>query len=78
MDPPVWSRSQLPQGDYRAYRKTYRPDVIRMIGTFSCVTGEGNVVTCEDGWLAIDSQGHPYPIGAAEFESTYEPDDGAS
>jgi hypothetical protein len=43
-----------------------------MDGTFHCLTSEGNVASCTDGWLAIDSRGHPYPINAAEFDLTYE------
>ena len=46
-----------------------------MDGPFSCVTSEGNLASCADGWLAIDSQGHPYPIGADEFAATYELDE---
>jgi hypothetical protein len=76
MDVTPWSAQHLPDGEYQRFRKEYRPLAIRITGPFSCLTGEGNVASCEDGWLAIDSQGHPYPIGAAEFESTYFLDDG--
>jgi hypothetical protein len=76
MDAPPFSSHQIPKGEYSTFRKIYRPKAIRMSGPFSCLTGEGNVASCEDGWLAIDSRGHPYPIGAAEFESTYVADDG--
>ena len=68
-----FSRDRLPKSDdFRTYRKTYRPQAIRISGPFECLTGEGNVAACTDGWLAIDSQGFPYPIGAAEFAATYE------
>jgi hypothetical protein len=76
MDAPPWTSQRLPEGEYRTYKKVFRPKAIRMSGPFSCLTGEGNIASCEDGWLAIDSQGHPYPIGAAEFDSTYLRDDG--
>lgn len=71
------TRENLPDGEFRQYRKLYKPSAIRMDGPFACVTSEGNVAACEDGWLAIDSQGYPYPIGAAEFEATYELDEPA-
>ena len=61
------------------YRKTYVTPAVRMEGTFHCLTSEGNVASCTDGWLAVDSKGFPYPINAAEFDLTYEPDnDGAA
>ena len=76
MDVPLFSSRHLPAGEYRTFRKVYKPKAVRMSGPFSCLTGEGNVASCENGWLAIDSHGHPYPIGATEFESTYVADDG--
>lgn len=66
-------RGDLPAGNYVRYRKMYAPVAMRMIGTFHCLTSEGNVASCADGWLVIDSQGYPYPVNAAEFEATYEP-----
>jgi hypothetical protein len=72
MDGASVTRDQLPEGTYRTYRKIFQPKAIRMVGPFHCLTGEGNIASCADGWLAIDSQGYPYPIGAAEFETTYE------
>ena len=71
MDGVFVTRDELPKGSYRTYRKCFRPKAIRMTGPFQCLTSEGNVASCADGWLAIDSQGYPYPIGAAEFEATY-------
>ena len=65
------SKDDLPDGPYRRYSKSFAPKAIRMTGTFHCLTSEGNVATCTDGWLAIDSHGYPYPINAAEFDSTY-------
>lgn len=29
-------------------------------------------MTCPDGWLALDSEGSPYPISKIVFEDTYE------
>lgn len=56
------------------FRKTYSTPAVRMEGTFHCLTSEGNVASCTDGWLAIDSRGYPYPINDAEFKLTYLPD----
>jgi len=71
-EPIFATRENLPEGAYREYRKTYTPQAMRMSGPFFCLTSEGNVVSCADGWLAIDSEGHPYPIGAEEFARTYQ------
>ena len=60
---------------FGTYRKTYVTPGVRVEGTFHCLTSEGNVASCSDGWLAVDSKGLPYPINAAEFGLTYEPDD---
>lgn len=67
----VITKDCLPEADYECYHKTYAPRAIRMAGTFHCLTSEGNLVSCTDGWLVIDSRGFPYPVNAAEFESTY-------
>jgi hypothetical protein len=40
-------------------------------GSFAVETREGRL-TCEDGYIAIDSEGWPYPIAKAEFERIYE------
>jgi hypothetical protein len=77
---PFFSKDDLPDGAYRRYRKTFAPRAIRIEGTFHCATSEGNIASCTDGWLAIDSRGFPYPINSAEFDATYDlviPDDDA-
>lgn len=68
----VFTRDSLPPGEYRQFRKTRLTEAIKISGTFYCVTSEGNVASCTDGWLAVDSRGYPYPVNSAEFESTYE------
>jgi len=45
------------------------------LGPFEVETREGTL-TCEDGWLAIDSDGYPYPIAADEFNKIYEKEGG--
>lgn len=44
----------------------------RMDGPFTVVSREGTL-TCNDGYLAVDAGGWPYPIAADEFETIYEP-----
>lgn len=68
---PVFSREDLPDGTFGEYRKTHITRAIRMRGPFRCVTSEGNIASCDDGWLAVDSRGFPYPINAIEFERIY-------
>jgi hypothetical protein len=57
---------------FRKYKKQGLTEAMRMSGPFRVETSEGPV-TCEDGWLAIDSRGHPYPIADEEFVQIYEP-----
>lgn len=66
-----YTSESLPQGDYAEYVKVRPTLAIRMPGPFSCLTSEGNVASCADGWLAVDSRGFPYPVNAAEFLATY-------
>lgn len=68
----VFTKDSLPQGEYRKFFKTRITEAIKMSGTFYCVTSEGNIASCTDGWLAVDSRGYPYPVNSPEFESTYE------
>lgn len=55
-----------------SYRKRTLTRAMRIEGPFTVRTDEGEL-TCEDGWLAIDARGYPYPIAADEFELIYEP-----
>lgn len=61
--PDTWDRWRRIQGTIRA---------IRMDGPFTVETSE-DIVRCEDGYMAIDSRGYPYPIAAEEFERIYRP-----
>jgi len=72
MSEPTFTRENIP--DYivfRKYHKRVATGAARIQGPFSVRTREG-VITCEDGWLAIDSGGWPYPIAADEFDRIYE------
>jgi hypothetical protein len=56
---------------FEAYRKTALTKAVRVDGPFVVESREGKLV-CEDGYLAIDAHGWPYPIARDEFEAIYE------
>jgi hypothetical protein len=66
-----FSKDNLPEGDFGLFRKQYDTPAVRVEGTFHCLTSEGNVASCTDGWLGVDSRGFPYPINRDEFHRTY-------
>ena len=68
-----FTRDTIPDGPFMPFQKVYVTPATKIDGTFHCVTSEGNVASCTDGWLAIDSRGYPYPINNYEFELTYRP-----
>uniref|UniRef100_A0A6M3JWI5 Uncharacterized protein n=1 Tax=viral metagenome TaxID=1070528 RepID=A0A6M3JWI5_9ZZZZ len=53
------------------YKKKTITQVARIKGPFEVITREGKLM-CPDGWLALDTQGWPYPIAAEEFDAIYE------
>lgn len=55
---------------FSAWKKRHITLAKRIEGPFEVVTREG-VLTCPDGYLAIDSAGWPYPIAVDEFEHIY-------
>jgi len=62
----------LPQGGWEPFRKTAITQMVRINGPFIVETSEGPL-TCQDGWLALDARGYPYPIADAEKSLIYEP-----
>lgn len=66
------TRDNLPDGDWREFRKRGTTSMLRMDGPFTVVTREGPL-SCPDGWLAVDRAGWPYPIAADEQRVTYTP-----
>lgn len=68
---PYYSKDNLPVGEYKVYKKVPVITAIQVSGPFYVETKEG-VLYCEDGYLALDIQGNPYPIDREIFESTYE------
>lgn len=62
------------EGEFRRYRKVATTQAVRIEGPFKVTTREGTL-TCQDGYLAIDAHGWPYPIAREEFEAIYVPAD---
>lgn len=56
---------------WNVYRKDATVPAIRIEEPFEVETTEGTLI-CQDGYLAIDSRGYPYPIDKIEFENIYE------
>lgn len=57
------------------FRKKVPIYAARIFGEFRVELANGDIVACEDGWLAFDARGHPYPIDADEFARSYDPAD---
>lgn len=55
----------------KLYRKKKLTRAVRMHGPFTVETREGSL-TCQDGYLAVDNAGYPYPIDHEEFVNIYE------
>lgn len=80
-DTPLYGSDALPD-DFEApggaawaeFRKTTTTKALRVEGPFRVITIHGGEPQeCEDGWLALDSEGHPYPIDSKVFDATFEP-----
>jgi len=67
----TYRKGELVTLDWPCYRKKHLTQAIRIIGPFKVETTEG-ILACQDGYLAIDSRGFPYPIDKEEFENIYE------
>lgn len=53
-------------------RKIIYTKMVRMNGPFRVQTREGTM-ECLDGYLAVDSNGDPYPIAKDVADATFEP-----
>jgi hypothetical protein len=74
---PVYSREHLPMPveAMDLHRKTVLTRATMVDGPFTVHTREG-AYTVPSGWrgfLAVDTDGHPYPIAVDEYHATYEP-----
>ena len=70
-DIPTFDKNNLPEGEWRSFRKKVDTRMVRIDGPFVVNTSEGPL-TCKNGWLAIDARGYPYPIDDEEKELIYE------
>lgn len=66
-----FTKATLPDRAFPYYRrKITETAAVRIDGPFEVETLEG-VMRCEDGWLALDVDGNPYPIASDVFERTF-------
>jgi hypothetical protein len=71
----TFSEDNLPEGDWQEYRKVATTRMVRIEGPFAVqIHGQGpeSLITCDDGFLAVDARGYPYPIAANEQAEIYE------
>lgn len=70
---PEYNAGHLPTDpeEWPVYRKTALTRALRVQGPFVVETSEGRL-RCQDGYLAMDARGYPYPIATEEFEQIYE------
>lgn len=69
---PLFTAQHLPATGFKEYTKRFTTRAIRIEGAFAVETSEGRL-SCENGYLALDVNGNPYPIDANVFDQTYEP-----
>jgi hypothetical protein len=74
---PTYGINSLPDTDWQEFVKATPTRMCRVAGPCTIYTLEGplDMPTGWEGWLAIDSKGHPYPIDAEVQASTYRPAD---
>jgi hypothetical protein len=74
MENPTITKENLPivqiADGWQEYVKVTPTQMLRMKGPFTCVTKEGPV-TCDDGFLAVDAEGFPYPVVKTIHDATY-------
>jgi hypothetical protein len=65
-------QQSLSDSPFRPFRRR-RSEVwmMRVTGPFKVVTQHG-IVECDDGWVAVDEEGWPYPISASVHAKSYE------
>jgi hypothetical protein len=65
------SLTELRVEEWPEFRKKVTTRMLRIKGPFTVETSEGPLI-CQDGWLAVDARGYPYPIADDEKELIYE------
>lgn len=82
---PLFGKDNLPaDGDpdngghrWQEFQKVETTKAMRIEGPFRVITIHGgDPQVCEDGYLAVDNQGHPYPIAREVIEAGFRPVDG--
>lgn len=68
---PNFGVNNIPDGEWKTYKKKVTTVMLRIDGPFTVETSEGPL-RCADGYLAIDARGYPYPIAADEQALIYE------
>lgn len=68
-----FTRDDLPSdpATWELHRKKVLTAMTRIDGPFRTLTKEG-WLDCPDGWLALDSEGDPYPVAATIYDTNYE------
>ncbi|RLC76536.1 MAG: hypothetical protein DRJ03_28500 [Chloroflexi bacterium] len=64
---------RLGAGKWRFFRKKVPTRAFQTDFDFFIHTREGAVYGCAGDWIALDSEGNPYPIGDKIFRELYEP-----
>ncbi len=73
LPPPIFDRTNLPGGPWRAYRPRTRLAAVRVAGTFSIAHADGTVTTHADSWVSINPLTDAIEAHAAdEFAAKYE------
>lgn len=72
---PVFDKDHMPEDfefEARLFKKKVYTKMARIDGPFTVHTVHLGPVHCEDGWLAVDAHGYPYPIDVSEHDDTYQ------
>lgn len=56
--------------EFKPHRKKAITQIARVEGQFTCMTSNGPV-QCDNGYVAIDRDGYPYPISVKAFDEAY-------
>lgn len=89
-DTPIYDRESLPEdfdvpggAAWATFTLKEPLRAIRIEGAFQvrlplghALRDDVGALTCEDGWLAIDQNGDPFPIANEQFEAIYHPSGG--
>lgn len=67
----VFSTDNLPEDGWKSYKKVVPTKMVKVDGPFTVETSEGPL-HCNDGFLAVDARGYPYPIATDEQALIYE------